>query len=70
LSPPARVGGLENTADSAIGLYRDELEHADSSDTGLAERSVFKKRQFGDDVGTTRRLVWVGESDRDYASPG
>ena len=25
------------------------------------------KRQFGDDVGTTRRLVWVGESYRDYA---
>jgi len=28
---------------------------------------VLKERQFGDDVGTTRRLVWVGESDRDYA---
>jgi replicative DNA helicase len=53
-------GDLENTADSVIGLYRDELEHANSPDKGLAELIVLKKRQFGDDVGTTRRLVWVG----------
>jgi hypothetical protein len=46
-----------------------ELEHADSPDKGLAELIVLKKRQFGDDVGTTRRLVWVGESYRDYAYP-
>ena len=50
-----------------IGLYRDELEHPDSPDKGLADLIVLKKRQFGDDVGTTRRLVWVGESYRDYA---
>ena len=62
-------GDLENTADSVIGLYRDELEHADSPDKGLAELLVLKKRQFGDDVGTTRRLVWVGESYRDFAYP-
>jgi len=54
-------------ADSVIGLYRDELEHTDSPDKGLAELIVLKKRQFGDDVGTKRRLVWVGESYRDYA---
>ena len=63
-------GDLENTADSVIGLYRDELEHTDSPDKGLAELIVLKKRQFGDDVGTTRRLVWVGESYRDYAYAG
>jgi hypothetical protein len=34
---------------------------------GLAELSVLKERQFGDDVGTARRLVWVGERYRDYA---
>jgi hypothetical protein len=28
---------------------------------------VLKKRQLGDDVGTVRRLVWVGESYRDFA---
>ena len=28
---------------------------------------VLKKRQFGDDVGTKRHLVWVGESYRDDA---
>ena len=61
------AGDLENTADSVIGLYRDELAHADSPDKGLAGLIVLKKRQFGDDVGTTRRLVWVGESYRDYA---
>jgi replicative DNA helicase len=60
-------GDLENTADSVIGPYRDELEHSDSPDKGLAELIVLKKRQFGDDVETTRRLVWVGESYRDYA---
>jgi DnaB-like helicase C terminal domain len=63
-------GNLENTADSVLGLYRDELEHPDSADKGLAELIVLNKRQFGDDMGTTRRLVWVGESYRDYAYPG
>jgi hypothetical protein len=58
---------LENTADRMIGLYRDKLEHADSPDKDLAELIVLKKGQFGDDVGTTRRLVWVGKSYRDYA---
>jgi hypothetical protein len=32
---------------------------------GLAELIVLKKRQLGDDVGTIRRLVWIGESYRD-----
>jgi replicative DNA helicase len=27
-------GNLENTTDSVIGLYRDELEHPDSLDKG------------------------------------
>jgi hypothetical protein len=54
-------------ARSLIGLDRDELAHPPSPDKGLAELIVLKKRQFGDDVGTTRRLVWVGESYRDYA---
>jgi len=42
-------------------------EHADSPDTGLAEVIVLKQRQFGGDVGTTRRLVWVGARYRDFA---
>jgi replicative DNA helicase len=60
-------GDLENTADSVIGLYRDEMDHPDSVQKGLAELIVLKKRQLGDDVGTIRRLVWVGESYRDFA---
>jgi replicative DNA helicase len=60
-------GDLENTADSVIGLYRDEMHHQDTPDKGLAELIVLKKRQLGDDVGSVRRLVWVGESYRDFA---
>jgi replicative DNA helicase len=60
-------GDLENTADSVLGLYRDEIDHPESSDRGLAELSVLKKRQLGEDVGTTRRLIWVGESYRDLS---
>jgi replicative DNA helicase len=60
-------GDLENTADSVLGLYRDEIDHPDSSDRGVAELSVLKKRQLGEDVGTVRRLVWVGESYRDFS---
>jgi len=59
-------GDLENTADSVLGLYRDEIERADSNDRGLAELIVLKKRQLGEDVGTVRRLVWSGESYRDF----
>jgi hypothetical protein len=29
--------------------------------------SVVKKRQLGEEVGTVRKLVWVGESYRDLA---
>jgi replicative DNA helicase len=60
-------GELGNTADSVLGVYRDEMEHADSKDRGLAEVSVLKKRQLGEEVGTVRKLVWVGESYRDLA---
>jgi replicative DNA helicase len=60
-------GDLENTADSVIGLYRDEMDHPDSAEKGLAELIVLKKRQLGDDVGTVRMVVWVGESYRDFA---
>ena len=60
-------GDLENTADSVLGLYRDEMHHQDSPDRGLAEVIVLKKRQLGDDVGSARRLVWVGESYHDFA---
>ena len=60
-------GDLENTADSVLGLYRDEMDHPGSDDKGLAELSVLKKRQLGEDVGTVRRLVWVGESYKDLA---
>ena len=42
-------------------------ERPDTKDRGLAELSVLKKRQLGEDVGTMLRLVWVGESYRDYA---
>ncbi len=60
-------GDLENTADSVIGLYRDEIDHPNSPDRGLAELSVLKKRQLGEEVGTVRSLVWVGESYRNFA---
>jgi hypothetical protein len=60
-------GDLENTADSVTGLYRDEVDHPNSPERGLAELSVLKKRQLGEEVGTVRSLVWLGESYRDYA---
>src|SRR5215207_1191099 len=60
-------GDLENTADSVLGLYRDEIDHPNTPDRGLAELSVLKKRQLGEEVGTMRRLVWVGESYKDFA---
>jgi replicative DNA helicase len=60
-------GDLESTADSVLGLYRDEMDHPGSDDKGLAELSVLKKRQLGEDVGTMRKLVWVGESYKDFA---
>jgi hypothetical protein len=58
---------LGGTADSVLGVYRDEMEHTDSKDKGLAELSVMKKRQLGEEVGRVRKLVWVGESYRDLA---
>jgi len=67
LSDLRESGDLENTADSVIGLYRDEMDHPESAQRGLAELIVLKKRQLGDDVGTVRSLVWVGESYREYA---
>jgi replicative DNA helicase len=60
-------GDLENTADSVLGLYRDEMDNPQTNDRGLAELSVLKKRQLGEEVGTVRKLVWVGESYRDLA---
>ena len=60
-------GDLENTADSVIGLYRDEMDNPSSTQRGLAELIVLKKRQLGDDVGTIRSLVWLGERYRDFA---
>jgi replicative DNA helicase len=60
-------GDLENTADSVLGLYRDEMDNPQSNDRGLAELSVLKKRQLGEEVGMVRKLVWVGESYRDLA---
>jgi replicative DNA helicase len=59
-------GDLENTADSVLGLYRDEMHHPESTDKGLAEIVVLKKRQLGEDVGAVRRLVWLGERYADY----
>lgn len=60
-------GDLENTADSVLALYRDEIVHPDSSQRGLAELSVLKKRQLGAEVGTVRQFVWAGERYQDYA---
>jgi replicative DNA helicase len=60
-------GDLENTADSVLGLYREEMDHPGTDNDKLAELSVLKKRQLGEEVGTMRRLVWVGESYRDFA---
>ena len=61
-------GELENVADSVLGLYREEMHRPDTDQQHVAEVIVLKKRQLGDDVGTTRRFVWVGESYRDYAA--
>jgi hypothetical protein len=36
---------------------------------GWAELSVGHEREFGDDLGARWRLVWVGESYRDYVYP-
>ena len=60
-------GDLENTADSVLALYREEMDNPGTDDRGLAELSVLKKRQLGEEVDTMRRLVWVGESYRDFA---
>ena len=60
-------GDLENTADSVLGLYRDEIDNPQTTSRGLAELSVLKKRQLGEEVGTVRKLVWVGESYKDLA---
>ncbi|MBV9356581.1 MAG: hypothetical protein JO023_13770 [Chloroflexi bacterium] len=38
----ATRGDLDNTADSVIGLHRDELDHPDSVEKGLAELIVLK----------------------------
>ena len=43
------------------------MDHPGSDDKGLAELSMLKKRQSGEDMGTVRRLVWVGESYKDLA---
>jgi replicative DNA helicase len=59
-------GDLENTADSVLGLYRDEMHNPNTSDKRLTEVVVLKKRQLGEDVGTVRRLVWVGEKYVDF----
>jgi len=63
-------GDLENTADSVLGLYRDGMHHPDSEDKLVTEIVVLKKRQLGEDVGSVRRLVWLGESygDLDWRS--
>ena len=58
-------GDLENKADSVLGLYREEIDNPHTNEKGLAELSVLKKRQLGEEVGTVRKLVWVGESYRD-----
>jgi hypothetical protein len=42
------------------------MHHPETRDKGLAELIVLKKLQLGDDVGSVRRLVWVGESYRDF----
>jgi hypothetical protein len=38
------------------------MDNPASTQRGLAELLVLKKRQLGDDVGTVRRLVWVGRA--------
>jgi replicative DNA helicase len=64
---PAESRPPENAADSVLGLYREEMDHPGTDNDRLAELSVLKKRQLGEEVGTIRRLVWVGESYRDFA---
>jgi hypothetical protein len=56
----------QGSAGSVIDLYRDEVDHPNSPDRGLADLSVLK-RQLSEEVGTVRSLVWGGESYRDYA---
>ena len=40
-------------------LYRDEIDRPGSNDRGLAEWSVLKTRELGEDVRTIRRLVHI-----------
>lgn len=61
----ALVDGPRCHGPSALELLAQALQVG--QDKGLAELIVLKKRQLGDDVGSVRRLVWVGESYRDYA---
>ena len=53
-----------------LGLYRDGMHHPESEDKLVTEIVVLKKRQLGEDVGSVRRLVWLGESygDLDWRS--
>src|SRR3712207_8180219 len=47
---------------SVLALYREEMDHPGTEkDDRLAELSVLKKRQLGEEVGTVRRLVWRSE---------
>ncbi len=42
------------------------MHHPDTDDKRLAEIVVLKKRQLGEDVGSVRRLVWMGEYYADF----
>jgi hypothetical protein len=60
-------------SDSVLGLCREEMDHLRTSDDDsnaykLAELTVLKKRQLGEEVGTMRKLVWVSEGYKDLAS--
>jgi len=45
----------------------EEIDNPLTNDRGLAELSLLKKWNLGEEVGTVRKRVWVGASYKDLA---
>jgi len=58
LSDIRESGSWEQDADVVIGLYRDELVHADSDERGMLELSVLKNRHSGQRPPFIAKAVW------------
>jgi replicative DNA helicase len=58
LSDIRESGSWEQDADVVVGLYRDELVHADSDQRGMLELIVLKNRHSGQRPPFTAKAVW------------